>query len=312
MTARIMTSSTKNDQRVGEEFAEEGSFPRGLGLPGSTPAFFAQHKERYLRQLMIRDIELLTGRRLLVAFSNPDRRPGFRSRDLEGFREILSDLGADEEFDLLIESPGGETDVAESIISMFRRAGNSFRAVVPGHAKSNATLLALAAESIVMLPSSEIGPIDPIIGGRPANILVQTSQPDSEQTNERIVYHTARDAIAHTKKIATDLLNNGMMKDHDTAEIENTVEKLCQSEPESTTTGIEREYYSHSATICHDKAKKLKLSVTPLEFGDQLERRFVFLHAMYTQDCRNLSYDKLYETRRVSNIHIYDYEEPSV
>lgn len=255
---------------------------------------------------MMSDIEKLTGRRLLVAFSHPDMRPKFRSRDQEGFAELLSDLDPGEPYDLMIESPGGETDVAESIITMLQRAGGSFRVIVPGQAKSNATLLALASDEIVMLPSSEIGPIDPILGGKPANVLIDPRLRDSDQLDDRIIYTTASDALEHTRQIATKLLHDGMMRKK-RVKIAETVAKLCQAEtPEENGEGGKREFYSHSATICAKQARLLHLKIAFEAFGSLLERKLVYLHAMYAQDCRNIGYDKLYETTRVSNLHFYE------
>jgi hypothetical protein len=45
-------------------------FPRGAELPSQSPLFWVEQKDRYLRQLLIRDIEELSGRRLVVYFGN--------------------------------------------------------------------------------------------------------------------------------------------------------------------------------------------------------------------------------------------------
>ena len=65
--------------------------------------------------------------------------------------------------DLLLQSPGGDIDKAENIVYMCRNRFSSFRVIVPESAKSAATLIALAADSIIMGYTSELGPIDPQI-----------------------------------------------------------------------------------------------------------------------------------------------------
>jgi hypothetical protein len=45
-------------------------FPRSDSLPIQSPLFWVEQKDRYLRQLLIRDIEALTERRLVVYFAN--------------------------------------------------------------------------------------------------------------------------------------------------------------------------------------------------------------------------------------------------
>lgn len=55
---------------VTKTVAEEAKFPRGKALPSQSPLFWVQQKDRYLRQLLISDIEEMTGRRLVVYFAN--------------------------------------------------------------------------------------------------------------------------------------------------------------------------------------------------------------------------------------------------
>ena len=45
-------------------------FPRSDNLPSQSPLFWVEQKDRYLRQLLIRDIEERTQRRLVVYFAN--------------------------------------------------------------------------------------------------------------------------------------------------------------------------------------------------------------------------------------------------
>jgi hypothetical protein len=48
----------------------DDEFPRGTAIPSQSPLFWVQQKDRYLRQILVRDLEALTGRRLLVYFAN--------------------------------------------------------------------------------------------------------------------------------------------------------------------------------------------------------------------------------------------------
>jgi hypothetical protein len=42
------------------------TFPRSKDLPAQSPLFWVEQKDRYLRQILIRDIEELTKRRLVI------------------------------------------------------------------------------------------------------------------------------------------------------------------------------------------------------------------------------------------------------
>lgn len=80
--------------------------------------------------------------------------------DLQGFMECLVGIEA-KSLDLMILSPGGSAEAAESIVSYLRAKFDHIRVIVPLAAKSAATMLALAADEIIMARHSQLGPIDP-------------------------------------------------------------------------------------------------------------------------------------------------------
>lgn len=279
------------------------TFPRTAKTPNDSPTFFAQHKDRYLRQLLIADIEAITNRRLLVFFSHPDIDAPISAKDHEGINELLSDLKEGEQFDLVIESYGGETDSADSIISTLQNAG-SFRAIVPGQAKSNATLIALAATEIVMGPASEIGPIEPIINNMPATFYLSERLKNHEDLNYFVLSSRAEDARKHTTGLAESLLSKGMMRGKTAREISKTVEILCAYNDDELKHAKAKEFFSHAATINSQKAIGLGLKIHQLNLKDGLEEKLRLLHAIYAQDCRTFNYSKIFETRRVSNLYL--------
>src|SRR5271170_5145178 len=57
-------------RRIRQVINRAERFPRSTDLPSQSPLFWVEQKDRYLRQLLIRDIEEITGRRLLVYFAN--------------------------------------------------------------------------------------------------------------------------------------------------------------------------------------------------------------------------------------------------
>jgi hypothetical protein len=80
--------------------------------------------------------------------------------DLQGFQEVTRDL-PDGPLDVLLHSPGGSAEAAESIVKVIRQRFSPVRFIVPVTAKSAATMLALSGDEILMPPSAELGPIDP-------------------------------------------------------------------------------------------------------------------------------------------------------
>ena len=62
--------------------------------------------------------------------------------------------------DLVLETPGGSGEVAEDIVRLFRGKYEEIAVIIPGWAKSAGTIMAMAADEILMGPTSALGPID--------------------------------------------------------------------------------------------------------------------------------------------------------
>jgi len=80
--------------------------------------------------------------------------------DVQGFMEVVSNA-KEGELDLIIHSPGGTAEAAESIMEYLRQRFEHIRVFIPIAAMSAATMMALAADEIVMGQQSQLGPIDP-------------------------------------------------------------------------------------------------------------------------------------------------------
>lgn len=81
-------------------------------------------------------------------------------RDVDGFDEVTRNLPAPN-LDVLLYSPGGSAEAAESIVALLRARFSHIRFFVPGIAKSAATMLAMSGDELVLDELSELGPTDP-------------------------------------------------------------------------------------------------------------------------------------------------------
>src|SRR5437870_9673496 len=81
--------------------------------------------------------------------------------DMEGFMEALTPLPASDGLDLVLHSPGGSAEATEALVSYLRSKFSDIRVIVPQAAMSAATMLACAANLVVMGKHSSLGPIDP-------------------------------------------------------------------------------------------------------------------------------------------------------
>lgn len=157
-----MTKQPTDEPSDGQGEADEASTGDQQSST-KTPMFQAFNAARYQRQDLIRSIQKRTGRPLICYVSGPDA--GIDRDDTVGFVDLLHNLTRGVNLDLLLHTGGGDIDSAEKLISMVRAlVGKAeLRVVVPDWAKSAGTLMALAADRIVMSDTSELGPIDPQI-----------------------------------------------------------------------------------------------------------------------------------------------------
>jgi ATP-dependent protease ClpP protease subunit len=136
---------SKDNELVVQHIAEE----RGQGH--STRKFLYQQIQK---ELGLPIVSFFTSFRYPVMIEDND------ADLLEG---ILQKCCLDKGFALLISSPGGDGLSAERIINICRtRSGTGeYCTIVPGKAKSAATMICLGSTKIFMTGSSELGAIDP-------------------------------------------------------------------------------------------------------------------------------------------------------
>jgi ClpP class serine protease len=78
--------------------------------------------------------------------------------------------------DIILHTPGGTVLAAEQIAKALVERKGKVTVFVPHYAMSGGTLIALAADEIVMDPNAVLGPIDPQIDDVPAASIVQAVQ----------------------------------------------------------------------------------------------------------------------------------------
>lgn len=261
-------------------------FPRTKDLPAQSPLFWVTHKDRYLRQLLIRDIEEETGRLLIVYFTDCDHTNAqIDPSDDVYFAELLRAC-INQPVDLFLETNGGMTDATEKICALLRQATNDLRVIVPRRAKSNGTVIALCGSTILMGLESELGPIDPSFNNIPVDFVLN-APPGSFSVLEVQIAQTFRN---QTRKLASNLLSTGMMQGTQQADIETVLDKLATRD----------HYHSHGSVIDAREAIELGLKVTTFIATDTLWQKIWLLRTMYQYDCSQSGYSKLFESCKVS------------
>lgn len=88
--------------------------------------------------------------------------------DLNGYMSVMFGMDWTKGLILLLHTPGGITNAAETIVSYLRSKFSNVVVVIPTLAMSAGTMISLSAERVVMGRQSQLGPIDPQmpVGGR--------------------------------------------------------------------------------------------------------------------------------------------------
>lgn len=263
----------------------ESQFPRTVDLPSQSAKYWAKEKDRYLRQLLIHDIEAITGRPLIVYFSQLSHQ--IDHTDPDDLAEIISAISA-KEVDLFIQTPGGLVDATEKIVSVLQKKFSDYRVIIPSWAKSAGTVIALSSSKIVFGINSELGPIDPHwqVNGMNVPCELIATDPKFDQHVQQMAQLSAQ----RMTQMATDILARGMMKGADAATINGVIAKVSASSG----------YMSHGAVIDYGEAQALGLSAEFLEPDDELWRRIWLLYCMYDYDSRVRALGKILEGNKFS------------
>lgn len=134
-------------------------------LPPNTPITidFDGVRRKYLRSLFEH-----THRPVILYAANwTTPRPGIDPdlvsiipEDVQGFMEVMQGV-PEGPLDLILHSPGGLAEAAESLVSYIRSKFSDVRVFIPHAAMSAATMLACSANRITMGKHSFLGPTDP-------------------------------------------------------------------------------------------------------------------------------------------------------
>src|SRR5215510_2935652 len=111
--------------------------------------------------------------------------------------------------DLIIHSPGGLVLAAAQIANALKRHPGKVTVFVPHYAMSGGTLIALAADEIVMDPNAVLGPVDPQLGQSPAaSVMTVLERKNINDIDDQtlILADVARKALVQVEATVRDLL----------------------------------------------------------------------------------------------------------
>jgi len=173
------------------------------------------------RAQAIRAVEKAHGARVITMIHRQEKRSLFgfsvaRHIDLEDAQTIIAaikETPPDVPIDLVLHTPGGLVLAAMQIARAVEAHPAKVTVYVPVYAMSGGTLIALAADEIVLGEFSVLGPIDPQIAGFPAASIVKArdSKPIADVFDLTLVLaDVSEKALAQVKRGAVELLTPRM------------------------------------------------------------------------------------------------------
>jgi ClpP class serine protease len=190
----------------------------------TVPRTFRWRRDRHRRDL-IRRLERDRGSRVITLIHRQETvsllgLPFGRYIDIDDSEQLLRAIRmtpSDMPIDLLLHTPGGLVLASDQIAYALQRHGGKITVVVPHYAMSGGTLVALAADEILMDPDAVLGPVDPQLGSLPrgswpaASILKALEQDNPNRDDETLILgDVARKAIDQVRATVRELLGGRM------------------------------------------------------------------------------------------------------
>ena len=131
--------------------------------------------------------------------------------DAESVLQAIRETPARRPIEIILHTPGGLVLAASQIATALADHDGPVTAVVPHYAMSGGTMIALAADEIVLDRHAALGPIDPQLGHYPAaSIVAALARPGPHQDDTLILGDIAWKALRQVEAFATKLLERRM------------------------------------------------------------------------------------------------------
>ena len=249
-----------------------------------------------IRRKYLKELHRHTGRNVIAYYSGwlfrPPNAPNLSvgDDDMNAFMAAVHQLDRVKGLDLILHTPGGDIAATEALVKyLWVMFDKNIRVIVPQLAMSAGTMIACAANMIVMGKQSSLGPIDPQIGGVPAQgvldefqMAIETikNEPASAPLWQQIVsrYHPSflnecAQAINWSRTMVGDWLRENML--------------ATDPDPDGKARSIVSYLGSHSATAAHarhiplSKCEEIGLKIERLEDDAKLQDLVLTVHHAY-------------------------------
>jgi ClpP class serine protease len=217
---------------------------------------------QHARLRLISVIERKYGHRVITMIHRQERIgllgvPVYRYISIEDSEAVLSAIRttpSNVPIMLILHTPGGLVLAASQIARALKAHPARKVVVVPHYAMSGGTLIALAADEIIMDPNASLGPLDPQLGGPNGMYLpapsvlraVELKGRDKVDDQTLILADVAEKAIRQTKELVVELIKD----------------KVGEEKAKQTADRLVGGYYTHDYPITVDQLREMGLKVS--------------------------------------------------
>jgi ATP-dependent protease ClpP protease subunit len=259
-----------------------------------------------VRRKYILEIYKRTGRNVIAYYSGWLQRGNaidviVNDKDKNAFMVNIHKLDRTKGLDLILHTPGGDLAATESIVDYLNQMfGKDIRAIIPQISMSAGTMMALSCKEIVMGKQSNMGPIDPQMGGVACQAVLDEFEkakddirrnPQAAPLWQVIIskYHPTflgecQNSIEWSEKLAFDWLKRNM----------------CNGD-ESRTKKILKEFSDHKTNKSHarhiskEKCKEIGVSIVDMEIDNELQDLILTVHHSFMHTFAHSTATKIVE-----------------
>jgi ClpP class serine protease len=213
------------------------------------------------RLSLIREMERKYGWRVITMIHREERVSFFgipiqrfiNIEDSEAVLRAIRTTPPDKPIALILHTPGGLVLAASQIAMALKRHPGKKIVIVPHYAMSGGTLIALAADEILMDPNAVLGPLDPQLALGPQGPVVPA--PSIVK-----VAQMKKDKAADTTLIVADVAEKAIMEMQETI-VELLKDKMGEEKAKEFAKILTEGRWTHDYPITVEKAKELGLPV---------------------------------------------------
>ena len=259
-----------------------------------------------VRRKYLKKISEISGRNTIAYYSGWLQKPqvagtAVGDTDKSGFMLTINKLDRSKGLDLILHTPGGDIAATESLVDyLYSMYEKDIRVIVPQISMSAGTMIAFASKEIVMGKHSNLGPIDPQIGGLACKAVLnefEQAKQDIKQNPQSAAlwqviigkYHPTflgicKQAIEWSEEMVKQWLENNMCKGE-----EDRVKRIVETFSNHT------EQKSHARHISKRECKKIGLNITELEVNQNFQDAVLTTHHAFMHTFSNTLCIKIIE-----------------